>query len=158
MKEYPYEIKEYYSPGLNSLKRIYTKHPNFNGNTRLIYELIFDHWNAKFGYAWPTLYELARESGLSISGVKTQIQTLIKLDLIAQNKADVNGRKNNVYYLNRPVATLEEFFRKFPEIREKAEAKLRKIDDEERADKLRWGGGKEVEVVPEKDDGVESWF
>lgn len=162
--KYPYEITEYYSPGLNSLKRIYTKHPKFNGNTRLIYELIFDYWNEDYGYAWPTLYELARDSGLSLSGVKTQIQTLIKLDLIVSKKADVNGRKNNVYYLKKPVSTLEEFYGKFPEIRKHAEEKIEKIDAEERSDKSRWTSGgvpiKQAELAENSSetDDIESWL
>lgn len=162
--KYPYEITEYYSPGLNSLKRIYTKHPKFNGNTRLIYELIFDYWNEDYGYAWPTLYELARDSGLSLSGVKTQIQTLIKLDLIVSKKADVNGRKNNVYYLKKPVSTLEEFYGKFSEIRKQAEEKIEKIDAEERSDKSRWTSGgvpiKQAELAENSSetDDIESWL
>lgn len=164
LMKYPYEITEYYSPGLNSLKRIYTKHPKFNGNTRLIYELIFDYWNEDYGYAWPTLYELARDSGLSLSGVKTQIQTLIKLDLIVSKKADVNGRKNNVYYLKKPVSTLEEFYGKFSEIRKQAEEKIEKIDAEERSDKSRWTSGgvpiKQAELAENSSetDDIESWL
>ena len=68
-KKYPFNITEYYSPGLNSLKRIYTQHPKFNGNVRLIYELLFDHWNAEYGYAFPDQWQLAIDSGMSVSPV-----------------------------------------------------------------------------------------
>lgn len=145
-KKYPYEINEYYSPGLNSLKRIYTKHPKFNGNTRLIYELIFDYWNDQYGYAFPTQYDLARDSGLSVASVKTQIKTLTQLDLLQPKKADVNGRKNNVYIVKQPVRAIDEFYRKFPEVRDQAVEKLRKIDAEEQSDKSRWASRKVVEV------------
>jgi DNA-binding MarR family transcriptional regulator len=147
-KKYPYEINEYYSPGLNSLKRIYTKHPKFNGNTRLIYELIFDYWNEQYGYAFPTHYDLARDSGISVASVKTQIKTLTQLDLLQPKKADVNGRKNNVYLVKQPVRTIDEFYRKFPEIRNQAVEKLRKIDAEEQSDKSRWSGWKAAESSP----------
>lgn len=137
--KYPFSITEYYSPGLNSLKRIYTQHPKFNGNTRLIYELLFDHWNAEKGYGWPTIYELARESGLSISCVKTQIRTLLELELIRKEKTSVNGRLNDVYYVLQPVSSIEEFYAKFPDIKAKAEERIERINAEEKKDKLRLG-------------------
>ncbi|WP_347320047.1 helix-turn-helix domain-containing protein [Rossellomorea sp. RS05] len=159
-KKYPYEINEYYSPGLNSLKRIYTKHPKFNGNTRLIYELIFDYWNDQYGYAFPTHYDLARDSGISVASVKTQIKTLTQLDLLQPKKADVNGRKNNVYLVKQPVRTIDEFYRKFPEVRDQAVEKLRKIDAEEQSDKSRWAGWKATESQPKRaeDDCDTEWL
>ena len=138
-EEYPFEITEYYSPSLNSLKRIYTQHPKFNGNTRLIYELLFDHWNAKTGYAYPTIYELARESGLSTKSVKNQIKTLIELGLIRKERTRVNGRINDVYYILPPVTTIDEFYKKFPDVKTQAEARLERINYEEKKDKERLG-------------------
>lgn len=142
MYEYPFEIKEHYTPSLNSLKRIYTQHPKFNGNTRLIYDLLFAHWNAKTGYAYPTIYDLARESGMSTSGVKNQIKTLVELGLVRKQKTKINGRLNDVYHLLPPVTTIEEFYEKFPEIKAQAEARIERINTEELNDKLRLKQGR----------------
>src|SRR5699024_12794906 len=86
-KKYPFEITEYYSVGLNSLKRIYTQHPKFNGNTRLIYELLLDYWNADYGYAFPDQWQLAIDSGMSVSTVGRSISVLKELDLIRTEKS-----------------------------------------------------------------------
>lgn len=130
-KEYPFEINEFYTPGLNSLKRIYTQHPKFNGNVRLIYELLFDHWNAKYGYAFPTIFELARESGVSTSTVERCINVLVELDLIKKKRSPLGNKINNVYIIKPPVATWEEFLQKFPEVEEHMKKRIAKIDAQE---------------------------
>jgi DNA-binding MarR family transcriptional regulator len=135
-KKYPYEIKEYYSPGLNSLKRIYTQHPDFNGNVRLIYELLFDLWNPDYGYAFPTIWQLSTESGLSEATVKRCIKTLIKLDLIEKRRSSV--AQNNVYIVKKPVKTVEELIAKFPEVEAYRNERLAKIKASEEASKARF--------------------
>lgn len=137
-KVYPFEIDEYYSPGLNSLKRIYTQHPKFNGNVRLIYELLLDYWNPEYGYAFPDQWQLAIESGLSLSTVKRSIAVLKELELITVKKSPL-GKRNNVYYLNKPVTTLEELFEKFPEIKEESKDRIAKLEAEREKDMKRWG-------------------
>jgi|SRR5699024_4933245 len=137
-KKYPFEIDEYYSVALNSLKRVYTQHPKFNGNVRLIYELLLDHWNAEYGYAFPDHWELAIESGLSISTVKRSIGVLEQLELVKKRRSPIGGKKNNVYYLNKPVTTLEEFYKKFPEIKEKSKNRIAAIRAERERDMKKW--------------------
>lgn len=136
-KKYPFKIDEFYSVGLNSLKRVYTQHPKFNGNVRLIYELLLDHWNAEYGYAFPDQWELARESGQSLSSVKRNIKVLKDLDLIVVRKSPI-GRKNNVYYLKKPVTSLDELYRKFPEIEEESKERIAKIDAEREEALEKW--------------------
>ncbi|WML30243.1 hypothetical protein RCG24_20565 [Neobacillus sp. OS1-32] len=135
-KEYPFKISEYYSPGLNSLKRIYTQHPDFNGNVRLIYELLFDNWNSDYGYAFPNIWKLAEESGLGEATVKRCIKTLVKLDLVEKKKSTV--AQNNVYILKKPVTTIEELKAKFPEVEPYMKERLAKIRASEAASKARF--------------------
>lgn len=132
-KVYPFEIDEYYSPGLNSLKRIYTQHPKFNGNVRLIYELLLDYWNPEYGYAFPDQWQLAIESGLSLSTVKRSITVLKELDLIEVKNSPLSKR-NNVYYVKKPVTTIEEFYEKFPEIVEESKERIAKLKAEKEKD------------------------
>lgn len=164
--KYPFEIDEYYSPGLNSLKRIYTQHPKFNGNTRLIYELLFDHWNAEYGYAFPDQWELARESGQSLSSVKRNLKVLKDLGLIEIRKSPI-GRKNNVYYLKKPITSLEEFYRKFPDIEKEAKERIDKIDAERETAFKKWEDGEEfirtkdeaeTEKLDDKIQEITEWF
>lgn len=138
--KYPFQIDEYYSPGLNSLKRIYTQHPDFNGNTRLIYELLFDHWNAKYEYAFPTVPQLAVESGLSESTVKRCIAVLVKLELIEKKPSQV--AQNNVYIVKKPVTSIEQFIDKFPEVEAHMQQRIAKIKEREASDKARLGAKK----------------
>src|SRR5699024_5817958 len=95
-QKYPFKIEEFYSVGLNSLKRVYTQHPKFNGNVRLIYELLLDHWNGTYGYAFPDQWELARESGMSRRTVNRHIKTLEQLELVEIKRSPI-GKNNNVY-------------------------------------------------------------
>lgn len=141
-KQYPIEINEYYSPGLNSLKRIYTQHPKFNGNTRLIYELLFDYWNENYGYAFPTQWELARDSGLSRGSVIKQLKLLEELGLIEARKSPLGDRKNKVYVIYAPLTTLEAFYKKFPEIKKQAQERIDKINAEEELLQRKWAQDK----------------
>lgn len=165
-QQYPFKIDEYYSPGLNSLKRIYTQHPKFNGNTRLIYELLFDHWNAEYGYAFPDQWELARESGQSLSSVKRNLKVLKDLGLIEIRKSPI-GRKNNVYYLKKPITSLEEFYRKFPDIEKEAKERIVKIDAERETAFKKWEDGEgfihtkdeaETEKLDDEIQEITEWF
>jgi hypothetical protein len=134
-KQYPFQIDEYYSPGLTSLKRIYTQHPSFNGNVRLIYDLLFDYWNPNYGYAFPTIWQLSADSGLSEATVDRCIKTLITLDLIEKKRSSV--AQNNVYFIKKPVATIEELIAKFPEVEDYREKRLDYIKSREETSKAR---------------------
>jgi DNA-binding MarR family transcriptional regulator len=139
-KKYPFRISEYYSPGLNSLKRVYTQHPDFNGNVRLIYELLFDFWNPDYGYAFPTIWQLSAESGLGEATVKRCIQTLVKLDLIEKKRSSV--AQNNVYIIKKPVKKIEELIAKFPEVEEYQKKRLAVIKASEETSKARFASTK----------------
>ncbi|WP_071460753.1 helix-turn-helix domain-containing protein [Bacillus massilinigeriensis] len=134
-KKYPFKIEEYYSPGLTSLKRVYTQHPKFNGNVRLIYELLFDYWNPNYGYAFPTLWQLSADSGLGEATVERCIKVLIQLDLIEKKRSSV--AQNNVYFIKKPVATIEELIAKFPEVEEHYEKRRDYIKSREETSKAR---------------------
>lgn len=136
-KKYPFDINEYYSPSLNSLKRIYTQHPKFNGNVRLIYELLFDHWNAEYGYAFPDQWQLAIDSGMSVSSVGRHLKVLEELELIEIDKSPL-GRGNNVYYIKKPIDNITEFYEKFPDIEKKARERIEKIEAEKEKKLEQW--------------------
>src|SRR5690606_10456020 len=99
----------------NSLKRIYTQHPKFNGNVRLVYEVLLDYWNAEYGYAFPDQWELALITGMSKSSIKNYLRVLQELELIEVGKSNIGNKLNNVYYIKQPINNLDEFFKKFPE-------------------------------------------
>lgn len=134
-EKYPFKIEEYYSPGLTSLKRIYTQHPDFNGNVRLIYELLFDYWNPDYGYAFPTLWQLSIDSGLAESTVERCVKTLIKLQLVEKKRSSI--AQNNVYIVKQPVRTIEELIAKFPEVEKYRNERIAKIQAREEASKAR---------------------
>lgn len=135
-KKYPYQISEHYIPSPNSLRRIYTNHPKYNGNALLIYELLFDYWNADYGYAFPTVWRLAEDSGLGEATVKRCIKTLEELDLINKTRSQVAN--NNVYTFKKPVESIEELIAKFPEVKEYRDSRLAKIRESEAKSKARW--------------------
>ncbi|WP_394136898.1 helix-turn-helix domain-containing protein [Cytobacillus oceanisediminis] len=135
-KKYPYQISEHYIPSPNSLRRIYTNHPKYNGNVLLIYELLFDYWNAEYGYAFPTVWKLAEDSFLGEATVKRCIKTLEELDLIKKTRSQVAN--NNVYTFKKPVESIEELIAKFPEVEEYRESRLAIIRESEAKSKARW--------------------
>src|SRR5690625_48597 len=136
-KRYPFEISEFYSVGLNSLKRIYTQHPKFNGNVRLIYELLFDYWNAEYGYAFPDQWQLAIDSGMSVSSVGRHLKVLEELELIKKGKSPT-GHVNNVYYIKKPIDNITEFYERFPEVEKKARERIEKIKAEKEKKLEQW--------------------
>jgi hypothetical protein len=138
-QKYPYEITEHYIPSPNSLRRIYTQHKSFNGNCLLIYELLFDYWNADYGYAFPNIWQLATDSGLGESTVKRCIGTLEYLELIKKKRSKIAA--NNVYVFNKPVKTIEELIAKFPEVEKHREERLAKLKASETASKKRFAAG-----------------
>lgn len=144
----PYKIEkgEHYVPSLSSLLRVYTQHPEFNPGVKLIYDLLFDYYNPQYDYAFPTIRQLERDSGLSESSVKRYIRTLEKLDLIEKGKSKFG---NNTYKVKKPVSTLEELYEKFPEIKEESEKRLREIDRKEAEEKERRDKKKPTEKQPE---------
>lgn len=153
-RSYPIKINEYYSPGLNSLKRVYTQHPKFNGNVRLIYELLFDYWNEDYGYAFPTIWQLSEDSGQGESTVKRCIQTLVELDLIEKRKSPIANAQNNIYIVKKPVTTVKELIAKFPEIEEAVNKRIAGIRASEAESKARLAKTKKKpdaeNVEPEK--------
>lgn len=160
-EKYPFKITEHYSPGLNSLKRIYTQHPRFGGNERLIYELLFDYWNSDYGYAFPTVNQLAADSGLSESTVLRCLKTLIELRLIRKERSNVS--QNNVYYVNKPVSTIEELIRLFPEVEAYREVRLAKLEEREARSMERLRSTKSEAKQPEEitepaEETLVDWF
>ncbi|KMK93724.1 hypothetical protein VL03_12705 [Rossellomorea marisflavi] len=137
--KYPYEITEHYIPSVNSLRRIYTQHPNFNGNCLLIYELLFDYWNPNYGYAFPNIWQLSIDSGLGESTVKRCIETLKSLELIKKKRSPIAA--NNVYVFNKPVKSVEELIVKFPEVEKYRDERLAKIKASEQTSKKRFAAG-----------------
>lgn len=158
------EKGEHYIPSLSSLHRVYTQHPNFKPSTKLVYELLFDYWNPNYGYAFPTIRQLERDSGLGGSTIKRQIETLVELDLVEKRRSRTYG--NNVYLVKKPVQTLEQLYEKFPGIEEEAKKRLARIKNEENSEKERRKGtgfsSEEPETaamnseVPDEFDG--DWF
>ncbi|GEM_PF-1647833 len=144
----PFSIEkgEHYIPSLSSLVRIYTQHPDFKPGAKLIYDLLFDYYNPAYGYAFPTIRQLERDSGLSESSVKRHIKTLEKLDLVAKGKSK---HGNNTYVVKKPVNTLEQLYKKFPHIREKSEERLREIERKESEERMRRDGETKPQEEPE---------
>src|SRR5690625_534120 len=152
-KEYPFEIEgDYYSPAFNSLKRIYVHHPEFNATTRLVYDLLFDYWNPEYGYAFPTHYDLARAGGISVGTVANHIKRLTELDLIEQKKSPYGNKRNNVYYIKKPINSLEEFFDRFPEARERYYENMEKVNNRELRDT---GKLESIDNVRKSEEGKE---
>ncbi|ARI78239.1 helix-turn-helix domain-containing protein [Halobacillus mangrovi] len=153
------EKGEHYIPSLSSLHRVYTQHPNFKPSTKLVYELLFDYWNPDYGYAFPTIRQLERDSGLGGSTIKRQIETLVKLDLVEKQRSRTYG--NNVYRVKKPVQTLDELYAKFPEIEVEAKERFRRIDKADKAEKERRKGQEGSlgeHESSELDDVEDGWF
>lgn len=138
---------EHYTPSLNSLLRIYTQHPKFSPSVKLIYDLLFDYFNPNYGYAFPTIRQLERDSGLSESSVKRHIKTLEDLDLVVKKRSRYG---NNTYLVKKPVGTLEALYDKFPDIKVKSEKRLREIERKEIEERQRRDGEKKPTEIPDK--------
>lgn len=91
--------------------RNYVYIDGYKAEMSYLYALIVDYYNAEMGYAFPSLYTLARDYGKAESTLCKHIEMLEKVELI-QVKNNGLGRVN--FY--RPLTPLpkEELFHKFP--------------------------------------------
>lgn len=137
-KALPFEVEKGWTAMPNSLYTVYLKHPEMNSTALAVYGYLLRLYNTSYGYAYPTLPELAIALGVSVSTAQTSIAKLRKVELI---KSRYSVRYNNNTYTFPPVVeTIEELEAKFPEIKphlqklEKSAERIRKKaeDDKQR--------------------------
>lgn len=154
---FPYKIEkgEHYIPSLYALTCIYTQHPKFNGNVKLIYDILFDMYNREYGYAFPTFNQLAQYSGLSVKSCKNHVKVLRELDLVEVTPSKKN---NNTYVVKKPVQTFEQFYARFPEIEAQAKERIERLKQDDKAEKERKEAAQAKPVEKRQAELVESWF
>ncbi|NNU88692.1 helix-turn-helix domain-containing protein [Geobacillus sp. MR] len=138
-KALPFDTAKGFSAVPSVIFTLYTKHPDFDAYALMVYAYILRRYNDKYGFAFPTVDEIAYTLHISDTTVKRAIKTLKKLGLIRVERNA--GFLNNVYYFEKPVEDEAEFFARFKEVeeaeREHAE-KWEKISQRRKADKEKY--------------------
>lgn len=93
-------VKSHYDQVPHSL-RTYASLRLISGNDHLIYFTLLSFVHTGYGYAFPTIKQLAKETGLSDRTVKQAIKTLENVGLIVITKAANYGNKNR-YHVRLP--------------------------------------------------------
>lgn len=139
----PYEWGDGWVAVQNEALTIYTLHPNFKGNTFMVYLYLLKNYNYRKGRSFPSYANMSRTLGIHEDTIGRCIETLGKLGMI--NVFRLGGpRRYSYYYTFNPLLTDEdEFVRRFPEARpqlDKRKELQRKADDEKKQ-------GEEAELI-----------
>ncbi|MFB5932982.1 helix-turn-helix domain-containing protein [Peribacillus frigoritolerans] len=127
MKALPFDTKTGFAAMPSAIYTIYTMHPKVQKTSAIaVYGYLIMRYNAEYGYAFPSLTDIAQTLHLSDSTTQRAIKALKELELI---KVERNPEfNNNVYYLLKPIESYEEFIAKFPEVKEAEEKHVEKWD------------------------------
>lgn len=91
----------------------YVHVPGYKPEYSYLYTIIVDYYNADYGYAFPTEWQISRYYGKGVKTVRNHLKKLEDFGLIKIQKP----RRNNVYIPFKPLSQ-EELFRVCPEARQ----------------------------------------
>lgn len=147
----PFACERGFTQVPNAVMRHYQYYPKFNGNTASVYAFILSHYNADYGYAFPTQIQIAQAVNMTEKTVGNHVKLLEEVGLIGVHK---NGRySNQVYTFNAPIEIAEDFFARFPSA---AEAK-RKMDAQLSSSKASKDVRK-ADMLAQESDNIASWL
>ncbi|WP_174732995.1 helix-turn-helix domain-containing protein [Mesobacillus harenae] len=116
---------------LPSNLRHYVYMNNYKAEMSFLYGLIVDYYNVEKGYAFPSIYQLAKDYGKSEKTVGEHLKVLKKVGLIDVFESS-RGKVN--FYKPLVPLTQEEFFAKYPIAAENFEkrenATRKKVNDD----------------------------
>jgi hypothetical protein len=112
--------------------RHYIYLPDFKAEMCFLYSLIVDLWNADLGYAYPSQEKLAMYYGKALNTTKSHLKTLEKYNLI-----EISGTGAGKIYVPLEPINAPEFFVKYPEAERCYRDRLRQIEIEREAARLR---------------------
>lgn len=114
MSALPFETKVGFTALPYAIFSLYMKHPKFNGGVVAVYQYLLARYNANYGYAFPSIDEIAYTLHMSDSTVKRAIRTLQDLRLIKKERSPTHN--NNIYLFIAPIEQESEFLSAFPEV------------------------------------------
>ncbi|WP_276913157.1 hypothetical protein [Aneurinibacillus aneurinilyticus] len=114
----------------NALFLLYTRLPDFKADHAMLYTILTHFHNAEYGYAFPTVWELALRLNCSTKKVSRMKSVLVKYGLV--DIRQLPGRNNDVYYLKPPITDEVSFYAAHPEAREYYEKQLKASEADRR--------------------------
>ena len=117
---------------LPSELRHYIYLPEFKAEMAFLYALIVDLWNADLGYAYPSQDKLAMYYGKALNTTKEHLRILKKYELIVMNTNSLG----NTYVPLEPLPE-HEFFVKYREANQQYRDRLKQIEADREAARLR---------------------
>ncbi|MFL0584547.1 hypothetical protein ACH0B6_18405 [Solibacillus silvestris] len=114
-KALPYEYGDGWVAVQNAALTIYTLHPEFRGNTLLVYMYLLKNYNRHKGYSFPSYDDMTLQLNISRDVVSDSIATLRKLKMINVNRRGGAYRASHVYTFNPLIDSEEHFAEEYPE-------------------------------------------
>lgn len=114
-KALPYEYGDGWVAVQNAALTIYTLHPEFRGNTLLVYMYLLKNFNRLKGYSFPSYDAMTMQLNISRDVVSDSIATLRKLKVINVSRRGGAYRASHVYTFNPLIDSEEQFVEEFPE-------------------------------------------
>ncbi|MEK9199757.1 hypothetical protein [Ureibacillus sp. FSL E2-3493] len=111
VKTMPYECDGKWVGVEHAALTVYTLHPEFRGNTLLVYTYLLKNYNREKGYSYPSFDDMQLQLNLSRDVISDSIRTLRKLEMITIFK---RGRNNHhAYTFNKLIEDEVEFITRF---------------------------------------------
>lgn len=105
---------------------------DFKAEMCFLYALIVDLWNVELGYAYPAQEKLAMYYGKALNTTKAHLQILKKYDLI-----EISDDRAGKQYVPLEPLKEDEFFAKYREADRNYRTRLRQIELDREAARLR---------------------
>ena len=114
-KALPYDYGDGWVGIQNSALTIYTLHPDFRGNTLLVYGYLLKNFNRDKQYSFPSFDDMEMRLCVSRDTVSASIAVLKKLEMINVKRRGGIHRASHVYTFNPLIDCEDQFVEKFPE-------------------------------------------
>lgn len=114
-KALPYEWDGGWVGMQNEVLTIYTLHPEFKGNTLMVYAYLLKNFNREKGRSYPSYANMSRTLGIHEDTIETCIRTLSKLGMITVHAIGGPRRKRHEYTFKPLITTEATFIDRFPE-------------------------------------------
>lgn len=110
----PFQPQDNFVSLHRALYKLYTRLPDFKADHAMLYVVLMDYWNPAFGYAFPTIWDLAHALNCGENKPNELCKVLEKYKLIKKKRLG----DNNIYYVFSPISDEKLFMETYPQAKD----------------------------------------
>lgn len=111
VKAMPYECEGKWVGLEHAALTVYTLHPEFRGNTLLVYAYLLKNYNRSKGYSYPSFDDMELQLNISRDVISDSIALMRELEMISTFKR--GRRRSHAYKFNKLIEDEVEFVTRF---------------------------------------------